>query len=162
LVIFIGAELAEHEISVQRAMVHAVEAVLITIEEAEVVATGQVGEGTSEAIALIGFFAFPDRVIKKARFDGPQPTTTPRGGDHFFDGTFLDFIGRPEPGKMRREELCESLLRFILKNDFFRQKAVTYGIEGRTASSFLCNGTAPERSVGSRCRSGSENRFRWL
>jgi len=120
LVNFIFSEFAEVQKVVERTAVHAMEPVLVTVEEMEVVAGGQVGPSASEAISLVGILPLSDAVIEKALFDGPEAANTPDGGDHFLDRFVLDVVGGREPGQVLSEELCETLLGFIVQDDGFR------------------------------------------
>jgi hypothetical protein len=116
--IFFNSEFAEDQKVVQRALVHAMEFVLVTVEKVEVVA-----------------------------------------GGHFLVCARLDIVGGSEFGMILREKLGEGFVGFITRNFRLRKEAVAYGVLRGTTLSLLGDGSAPEGSVGSGCRSGSENCF---
>jgi hypothetical protein len=74
------------------ALVHAVNAGLITIEKVELITARKIRPGGGDARTLAGLGAFFDRGIEEAGFDAPEAALTPHGGDHFLNDTMLHIV----------------------------------------------------------------------
>ena len=102
------------------ALVHAMEAAVVTVNQVELGPLGKVTEPGGDAVqCVVRLGVFSGGVSQQAGFDGPEAALTPDAGDHFLDGAVLGSIGGFELGKILVEKQVENFLLLAWKKNAF-------------------------------------------
>jgi len=113
-----------HEV-VEGALVDAVEAGFVAVEEGEGLGGGHVFECGGEAVDFVGAGVFgQEAVFEHAGFDCPGAAEAPVSGDHFFNEAVLDAIGGLEAFQMIVEDDVEGFLRFVIEHETAGEETV--------------------------------------
>ncbi|MCU1262218.1 MAG: hypothetical protein JWO80_5103 [Bryobacterales bacterium] len=149
-------EIAQEEEVLERAMVHAVEAGFVAVEQVELGAGGELRECRAEAGVLVDFrfcgggHARLHGAVQEVGFDGPQAAEAAGAGGHFFDGGEFDIVGGFEFCEVLVEERGEGLLGFVFHEDAFGEEAVPEGVRGGTLFAGFGFGASGFGAVGAR------------
>ncbi len=139
------------------ALVHAVEAGLIALDEGKAGAGLGVAEGGGNAPDLIAEGLSGDSVIEGAGFDGPGAAHAPEGEGHFLDDAELDAIGGLKAGDVLGDNGTEGLRGFIFENGAAGEHAVAERVHGSAAFAFRSDWPPGTGAVGAR---GADFSFR--
>jgi hypothetical protein len=135
---------------VEAALIHAVEARFVAVEESELGGSGQGFEGGGEAADRVeGGFLLGHAVFDEALLDGPGAALAPVGGGHLFDHSELDAIDGSEALQVKADQGFEVLAVFLGENDAIGKEAVAHRIGRGAALSFRGVGAARAGAVGS-------------
>src|ERR1035441_7938323 len=134
----------------EAALVDAVEANFITVQQGEGRGIGETAEGGGEAAGRVAGGLGVDALAQQAGFDGPGAAHAPGCGDRFLDDAELDAIGRLEALQVLSEDGLETFARFafhdnaaaeqvmaarVLRRDLFRSEERRVGKESRSRRS---------------------------
>jgi hypothetical protein len=121
----------------ESALTHSLEPGFVAIEELELIAGPERGEGVGGLARKSVRRAAVDSLVVEGRFNGPEAAKAPRGGDDFLDNGIFGSIDRVEFLQVLIEELAKDAGGFDLEDYSFCQQAVAEGIGGRAASSSI-------------------------
>jgi len=98
-----------HDEGEQGALIQAVKAGLIAVEEGQGVRGLKAAEDGDHAVQRVAFRMAGSLGIDEAGFHGPGPALAPAGGGHFLDHGALDITGGPEAVKVLLQEKGETV-----------------------------------------------------
>ena len=102
------------------ALVHAMEAAVVAVDQIELGPLSEVAEGGGDAVQwVVRLSVFGGGISQESGFDGPEAALTPNAGDHFLDGAVLGSVGGFEFGKMLVEKQVEDFLRLVWQKNAF-------------------------------------------
>jgi hypothetical protein len=107
----------QQEHILQCALIHAVEASFIAVEQGEAVGIVAILEGGSQEAGSVTAFRDVEAVVEQLGFDGPGAAHAPPGCGHFLDEAELDAVGRLEARQVFGQDGFESFGRFVLQED---------------------------------------------
>jgi len=99
------------------ALVHAVEAGFIAVDEADGLGGGEILKGGGEAADFIGAGLVIHVVLEHAGFDGPGAAHAPVGTYHLLDEADLDAVGGLEALRVKVDEGVEAFAFLGLEDD---------------------------------------------
>ena len=121
----------------EAALVDAVEAGLVAVDESEIGRGGESAEGGGEAAEVVGFFVLAgETVIEKAALDGPEAANAPVGGGHFLDHPEFDAIDGCETIEVAGDQGVELGAGFAADEDTIGEQAMAQRIRRRAALPF--------------------------
>ena len=133
---------AEEEEVVEAALIDAVEAGLVAMEEGELGGGGEGGEGGGEAAELVGVLVLAgEAVFEEAAFDGPEAAHAPVGGGHFLDHAEFDAVDGFETLEVSGDQGVELGAGLGAHEDRIGEEAVAEGIGGRAPLAIRSFGT---------------------
>ena len=139
----------------ESALVHQVEARLVTMEQTEPGGVGHLAEGPGNAGGLgRGRLVFKGG-LEPLVLDGPEPPEAPMRCDHLFNEGLLDFIVGIEAVEVPVHHVVKRFGGLLSNHDVFGQQAVGDGIHRRPAFSLGSDGAARMGAVGA----GGESSF---
>jgi hypothetical protein len=97
------------------ALIHAVEAGFVAVEQGEAMGIGGILKGGSQEAGSVTGFRDVEAVVQQLGFDGPGAAHAPPGGDHFFDDAELDAVGWLEAPQVVGQDLRETGGRFVFQ-----------------------------------------------
>jgi hypothetical protein len=127
---------SQHKQVPQGALVHAVQAGFIAVDEADGLGRGEIFKGGGEAADFVGAGLVIHVVLEHAGFDGPGAAHAPVGTDHLLDEAELDAIGGPEAVQVEVEEGFEAFAFLVLEDDAAGEQAMAQGVLSGTALAF--------------------------
>jgi len=150
---------AEEEEVGKGALVHAVDAGLIAMDEGELGTLCEGGVGSGHG--LTGRLVRGPRgggIIDELGFDGPAAALAPDGDGEFFDEGELDGVRGLEPFDEVVEMGLEALGGLEAEDGVLGQKAVTKGVGGGTRFAWGCNGSPGAGAIGAGCCDATKRR----
>ena len=136
------AEFTQNQEVVEGALVHAVQARLVTVEKVELRRSRELAKSGGKALGLILLRAVVHRFLEQCFLNRPQPAEAPGCRHHIRDGALFDAIDRRQFGEMFLKGGIEKCLRFIGKDDTAGEESVPKSISGRYALPFIGFGAA--------------------
>jgi hypothetical protein len=113
------------------AVVHAVEAGFVAVEQGEAVGIVGALEGGSHEAGSVAGIRDVEALVQQVGFDGPGAAHAPPGGAHFFDEAELDAIGWLEAGEVVGHDLLEAFGIFVLEEYDAGEQGVAARVLGR-------------------------------
>ena len=144
----IGRFLAKSGEIAEGALIGALEAGFVAIQDAEFVGIGEASKGEFQALQLIDGFLAADAGIEHAGFDGHGAAETPEGAGDIFHHAFFNCILGLEKFAVGIEHEIKQIAGFILDDNAARKKAMAHGSERRAALALRGFGSAREGSIG--------------
>ena len=95
------------------------EAGFVTVQEGELGAGSEVGEGGGDTRDFVAAGLLGEGVIEEAGFDGPGAAEAPVGGDHLLDDAEFDLISRFEPLDVMGGEVVEAGAGLVGEHEAF-------------------------------------------
>ena len=125
---------AEEKEIVETALIDAVEAGLVAVEESEIGGGGETAEGGGKAAEVVGSFVLAgETVLEQAALDGPEAAHAPVGGGHFLDHSEFDAIHRFEAIEVAGDQGVELGAGFATHDDAIGEQSMAQRIGRRAA-----------------------------
>ena len=142
--------LAQHQEVVEGALIHDMEAGLITTEVGELRSGGQFGEGSGDAGEFGAFGLGGGGRFEEVILDSPVAAEAPISRDHFLDHAHLDIIEGAETIHVETEQFLKGVAGFLAEDDAIGQAAAADGVAG-TGFALRGFGSAGKCTVGAGC-----------
>ncbi len=113
----------QHQI-VQRALVDAVQARLVAVQQGEFRRAGIVAEGRRDAAGFFAFGLILDALVERGRLDGPGAAHAPECRYHLLHDAKFNPIGRNEALQVLLQQGLKCFRRLVIEHHDFRQQAV--------------------------------------
>jgi hypothetical protein len=140
--------LAKKQKVAKGALVHAVKASFVAVEEAEGVGFRKGVERGCEAAERIGFGIRTDLVVHEAGLDGPGAAEAPVREGHLFDYRQLDAAGWRKTPDVLVHDIKETCARFALEDDVAGEEAVAGSVPGGATFAIRGDRTAGAGAIG--------------
>ena len=114
----------------ETALVDAVEAGFVAVEEGEVGGGGEAGEGGGEAAELVvGFVVLAgEAIFEQPAFDGPEAAHAPICGGHFLDHAEFDAVDGFETLEVSGDQGVELGAGFAAHDDTIGEEAMAHSV----------------------------------